>query len=381
MGFFRCLILSVAAALLLTSCRPTPPQPQDPDTADPSSAAMQGVWLSFLDLQDLLADTTPATAAQQLDEALDTCATAGLNTVFFHVRSHSDAWYESAVFPAATAAAPLLTQGFDPLAYAVEAAHKQGLTLHAWVNPYRIGTDPSRAVVNGEDTLFEKDGIWYYNPAADGARESVIAGVREILQNYPVDGIHFDDYFYPDGMAAEGEPFEQIPIDTEATTYRQTQVDMLVSAVYGLCHRYGRVFGVSPVANLRRCTTGACADVARWMATAGYVDYICPQLYVGFSHESLPFEQTLQNWLALPRREGVTLYGGLALYKAGLTDDPHAGSGREEWAASCDILARQITCLRQQGADGFVLFRYRQLIDTDPALTAEREAILALLKD
>ncbi|MBQ5841508.1 MAG: family 10 glycosylhydrolase, partial [Clostridia bacterium] len=219
----------------------------------------------------------------------------------------------------------------------------------------------------------------YYNPASDAARELVIAGVREILQNYPVDGIHFDDYFYPDGMAAAGEPFEHIPDGTDPVAYRQTQVDMLVSAVYGLCHRDGRVFGVSPVANIHRCTAVACADVARWMATAGYIDYVCPQLYVGFSHESLPFEQTLKDWLTLPRREGVALYGGLALYKAGLADDPHAGGGRTEWASTHDMLARQVTCLRQHGADGFVLFRYRHLTDTTPALTAEREALLALL--
>ncbi len=380
MAYLRRLSLAVAAALLLAGCRPAPAQPQNPTTTPPSSTTtMQGVWLSFLDLESLLSDTTPATAAQRLDEVMDTCRKAGLNTVFFHVRSHSDAWYRSAVFSAAALAAPLLAQDFDPLAYAVKAAHERGLTLHGWINPYRIGTDPSRATVGGEDARFQKDGVWYYNPAHDGARQQVIAGVREILQNYAVDGIHFDDYFYPDGMAAQGEPFEPIPDGTDPATYRRTQVDMLVSAVYGLCHRYGRVFGVSPMVSIRRCTEKAYADVARWMAAPGYIDYICPQLYVGFAHETLPFEQALADWLALPRREGVAVYGGLALYKAGLADDPHAGRGRTEWAASHDILARQVTCLRQQKTDGFVLFRYQHLTDTTPAVTAEREALLALL--
>lgn len=378
---------AILLALLLSGCAATIPTPDVPTDSLPvadnppavsTPPKMRGVWLSFLDLEELLTDTDPAAAAQRLDEVMDTCKQAGLNTVFFHARSHSDAWYASTIFPAATAAAPLLAEGFDPLQYAVEAAHKRGLALHGWVNPYRVGTDPSRAAT-AADAVFEKDGVFYYNPANHAVRALVLDGVREILTRYAVDGVHFDDYFYPEGMAAEGEAFEDIPPATDVVSWRQTQVDMLVSAVHGLCRRYGKVFGVSPSSSIEYCTTVSCANVTRWLTADGYVDYLCPQLYVGFTHETRPFERVLAEWLALPRRRGVALYGGLALYKVGLAEDSYAGSGAAEWATGSDIIARQVLALQQSAADGFVLFRYAQLREDTPSLQAEREALAALL--
>ncbi|MBQ8683522.1 MAG: family 10 glycosylhydrolase [Clostridia bacterium] len=326
-----------------------------PDTSGDSPGRdggdeLRGVWLSFLELDGLLAGATPTVAAQRLDEVMNTCRRMGLNTLFFHVRAHGDAYYPSSVYPAAKAATPLLAEGFDPLGYAVEAAHKQGLALHAWINPYRLGD-------TGGENSFQKDGVWYADPGSPDARNRVLAGVRELLEGYAIDGVHFDDYFYPAGMAAEGEPFETIPDGTDVALWRHTQVDALVSGVYSLCKQAGRTFGISPMASIQQNRNEAFADVERWLAQPGYVDYICPQLYTGFAHETAPFDRLLKQWAALPRREGVRLYIGLALYKAGLENDPYAGGGSGEWAAHDDIIARQVIALRRK-ADGFVLFRY-----------------------
>ena len=194
----------------------------------------------------------------------------------------------------------------------------------------------------------------------------MLDGIEEILSAYEVDGIHFDDYFYPADMAAQGESFERIPDGIDVAVWRQTQVDDLISRTYSLCRRYGRLFGVSPVADPEKSRAVYYADVARWMAQPGYVDYVCPQLYTGFQHETQPFDRLLAQWAALPRREGVALYVGLALYKAGLANDPYAGSGRSEWAQSTDIIKRQILSLRET-ADGFALFRYNHLLTDDGA--------------
>ncbi len=340
---------------------------------------LRGVWVSYLDLKEYLTGTTPAQAKKALDTIMDTCAARGLNTVYFHVRSHSDAWYASSVFPAAATAAPLLKAGFDPLAYAIEAAHRRGLELHAWLNPYRVGENNKNAVVTGSQHLFQKGGNWYYNPASETVRQKLLAGVRELLNRYAVDGIHFDDYFYPLDMAAQGEAFENIPAGVDVTAWRQTQVSALVSAVYGLVHTKPRcVFGISPAANLENCQTKLFADVPTWMAKPGYVDYICPQIYFGFQNETLPYTATLAQWLALPRQGNVELHVGLALYKVGLKEDTHAGTGRQEWASGSDILARQVAALRQQKADGFVLFRYNGLLGGTPALDKELAALDAL---
>ena len=315
---------------------------------------MRGVWLSYIELDDILYRASPQQAASAIAEAMETCAKNDLNTVFFHVRAHGDAYFPSATWPTAATAQSVVAAGFDPLACAVEEAHRRGISLHAWINPYRIGT----AATEGD--CFEKSGVWYYRPDSESVRQNLLDGVREILDNYAVDGIHFDDYFYPAGMAHEAEPFEDVPNGVSVADWRRTQVDTLVSGVYGLCRQHGRLFGVSPAADIDKNRTAAYADVTRWMAEAGYIDYICPQLYVGFRHEAKPFTALLTQWAHLPRRQGVKLYIGLALYKVGLEHDPYAGSGGAEWAQDADIIPRQIE-KAQEAADGYVLFRYGNL--------------------
>ena len=365
----------LAAGVLLTGCTARPAEPAQPEGGAEPPADLRGVWVSYLDLAPLLADADAATAAAALDDMMDTVRNRGLNAVFFHVRSHSDALYPSAVYPAAQAAASLLEAGFDPLAYALTAAHRRGLTLHAWINPYRIGTAPP---AGDAPAHFQKGDLWYYTPNDPAARRLVLDGVREILDAYPVDGIHFDDYFYPTDMAPEGEAFEAVPDGVSVTLWRQTQVDALISATYSLCHSRGRRFGVSPMASIDRNRTEAYAEVTRWLAQPGYVDYLCPQLYTGFEHQTQPFPSLLEQWVALPRREGVRLYIGLALYKVGLADDPYAGSGSGEWAHSRDILARQAQTLAS-AADGWVLFRYQHL--TDPLTQGELNRLQATAAD
>jgi len=349
-GKWRRLLSLMGCTALLCGCAAAQEPAPAPSPTPP--AVMQGVWLSYIELDEMLAYGDPQRAADAIAAAMATCADEGLNTVFFHVRAHGDAYYPSTVWPAAETA----IAGFDPLAVAVTEAHARGIALHAWVNPYRIGAAPTDA----DGVTFEKSGKWYYAPSDPAVRQSVLDGVREILDNYAVDGIHFDDYFYPAGMRAAGEPFEDVPAGTDVAAWRRTQVDALVSAVWGLCRQRGRVFGVSPAADAERNRNEAYADVTRWMTEAGYIDYICPQLYVGFRHQTKPFLSLLAQWTALPRREGVALYIGLALYKVGLENDPYAGTGGDEWAADADVIPRQIEAVRE-AADGYALFRLGNL--------------------
>ncbi|MBQ7088196.1 MAG: family 10 glycosylhydrolase [Clostridia bacterium] len=349
-GDWRPAVAVVCCAALLCGCRSaaTPPPVAVTDTT------VRGVWLSYIELDEMLTGRTPQEAARAIDQAVEVCVQNGLNTLFFHVRAHADAYFPSAVWEPAAAARTLLADGFDPLACAVDAAHARGIALHAWLNPYRIGSAPA------DGDCFIKNGVWYYQPNSPQVRQNLLEGVREILDTYAVDGIHFDDYFYPAGMAPDGEPFETIPKDADVTLWRQTQVDTLISGVYGLCRQRGRLFGVSPAADIDKNRTQSYADVARWMAGTGYIDYVCPQLYVGFRHQTKPFLSLLEEWRALPRREGVRLYIGLALYKVGLDRDPYAGTGDTEWATDTAIIPRQIEAT-EKNTDGYVLFRWGNL--------------------
>lgn len=356
-GRYCCfLLLGCYSVWLCGGCRrqqpPSPkPTPTPPSTVDES---MRGVWLSYIELDEMLRGATPATATAAIAAAMDTCVANNINTVFFHLRAHGDAYYPSAVWPAAATAKAVMAAGFDPLACAIAEAHERGISLHGWINPYRL-----RVPIT--DLSFQKNEVWYLDPANPAARQSVLDGVREIVTRYDVDGIHFDDYFYPAGMAKTAEPFENIPPNTDVTLWRQTQVNTLVSGVYGLCHQHGKRFGISPAANIEKNRTTAYADIPLWMTTAGYIDYICPQLYTGFRHQTKPFLSLLEEWTALPRRTDVKLYIGLALYKVGLPTDPYAGTGKDEWATDEDIIPRQIKAVLPI-TDGYVLFRYGNLI-------------------
>lgn len=359
-GKFRRIALCGCCMLLLCSgCRrketPTPTPPPSPSHSPSLVTKTKGVWLSYIELDEMLDTTDSDAAAAAIRQAVEVCADQGLNTIFFHLRAHGDAYYPSAVWPPASSAERVIQGGFDPLACAIQEAHQRGISLHAWINPYRLGASPIDGL-----PCFEKGGVWYLRPDSPTARQTVLEGIREILTNYDVDGVHFDDYFYPAGMAAEGEPFEDIPPHTDPILWRQTQVDTLVSGVYGLCHQHGKPFGVSPMADVQRCRTEACADVTRWMTEAGYIDYVCPQLYVGFRHQTKPFLTLLDQWTALDRREDIDLYIGLALYKVGLTHDPYAGTGADEWVSDPNIIPRQMEAA-QDVADGWVLFRHGNL--------------------
>ena len=377
----RVLCAALCMGLLLcVGCVPTAPANNPSVTTTTTTATqssvpeteMRAVWFAFSDIRALIGGKSVADAKLALDTAMQQAADFGLNTVIFHVRASSDAYYDSDLFQPAASVKDLLAAGFDPLAWAIESAHRNGLKLHAWINPYRIGADKSFAVC---DDIFEYAGKYYYVPTSAAAQTAILNGVREVLA-YNVDGLQFDDYFYPAGGVDATAPaaFEQA--DYTAYTadggtasvgdWRRSHVSAFVRAVYALVHQTpNRVFGISPSGNQTANVEQMYADTALWMAQAGYVDYMTPQLYYGFDHQDAPFADKAAQWSAYPRDPSVALYIGLALYKAGIGTDANAGTGAGEWSAHDDVLARQVTHLRQDARiGGFMLFRQAHLTAT-----------------
>ena len=341
-----------------------------PTYVQETAQAVRAVWIPYMETAQLAAQEDPRKA---IADCMEDCAARGADTVYFHVRANSDAYYASTVYPPTADTAACLQRGIDPLAVAVEEAHARGLALHAWINPYRIGADVTRAVTEDRFCFGDR---WYYIPTADSTHRLVLDGVREIVTGYAVDGVQFDDYFYPVGAVEKEIPavFEEAAFahyreDGGALTvadWRRAAVDRLIAAVYAVCHsREGCVFGVSPASNLTQVREGMYADAARWMAVSGYVDYICPQLYFGFSHESAPFEGELARWSALPRHGECALIAGLALYKTGMPADEYAGSGKSEWASGGDIIARQIRAVCEAGWQGTALYSHLSFEPTE----------------
>ncbi len=362
MNILKMLGLCCAVSLILCGCVVST-LPKEESITPPTQTAteIRAVWVPYMEVRALLQSGEPTAAREAIATLMQDCVDRGINTVYFHARAHSDAYYASEVFAPHPVAQTLLSQGFDPLSAAVEEGHARGLQVHAWVNPYRIGENA--AFARCED-VFAYNERYYYVPTSTATQTLIVDGVRELVQGYAIDGVQFDDYFYPEG-AVEADivaafEHELVPEEGESIAdARRNAVSALVQAVYAVCHeRDDCVFGVSPSYDLERNREQMYADVARWAREPGFVDYLCPQLYVGLTHQYAPFARELAVWTALERDASVSLVAGLALYKTGLANDHYAGNGAAEWHSGGDIIARQVQLVREHAWSGVALYSH-----------------------
>lgn len=349
---------------------------------------MRAMWVSYMELNNLFRScSTAAQAKQAIDGILDTMEDFKLNTLFFHVRANSDAYYQSSYFKSAASVSRLISAGFDPLGYAVEAAHKRGIALHAWVNPYRAGKDTSY-LVSEIPTLTDSASRYYYVPTSAAAQQLILNGIRELVNNYAIDGIQYDDYFYPSGVLEETTVYSYESADYEAyqesggslsvADWRRAAVDTLIAGTHTVTKSKNRIFGVSPAVNAQNTYDKLYADPKKWMSESGYIDYICPQIYTGFEHSGSAFDTMTDEWLSYPRHSSVKLYVGIAVYKAGLLSDPWAGNGKTEWASNSDVLKRSVLYLRSKGISGMAFYSYSYLIPDKVAdLSATNDVTVA----
>ena len=363
---------------------PTAPNPALP------AGEWRAVWVSYLEWarMDFSSEETFRAGAAQL---LDNCAGLGLNTVLAQVRPFGDALYRSNLYPWSHLCTGVQGQdpGFDPLDVLLQEAHGRGLSVEAWINPYRLRSSaavpPNLAETNlicthPEWTCTVGEGVYPAEPAAAGY---VVQGVAELVQNYAVDGIHFDDYFYP--TTDEGIDAVQFAASgvSSRTIWRRENVTALVQAVHDAVKAQDPTlrFGISPQGNPDNDEDQQYSDVKAWLAAGGdhaVVDYLCPQVYwgEGFTLSSgstrFAFENIVPEWLGYPRAADVALYFGLGAYRIGVGDggaDPDAGT---RWNTG-EALARQVQFLREQNAGGWALYRYGSLFDPDRAAAAEAE--------
>lgn len=342
---------------------------------------MRGIWIPYMSLD--LSDTnrTKEDFCKKADKIIQDCIKYKANTIIVQVRPFSDSIYPSEFFPWSHIISGTQGKGvdYDPLEYIVQQAHKNNLDVHAWVNPLRISTSKTPPVLSqdnpyeifkndsnseNDDYTFEyNDGI-YYNPSYPQVRKLIIDGICEIVKNYDVDGIHLDDYFYPseepDYDKASYQKYvdslekDSIPLSQEK--WRCSNINSLISGIYSAVHsiRNNVVFGISPQGNIENDLKMS-ADVYEWCSINGYVDYICPQIYVNNKHPVLPFNNTADRWKKLIKADNIKLYLGLGIYKAG-TD---ADSGT--WLLDDDNIKQQIEYCREIKTDGFMLYSYEYL--------------------
>lgn len=363
----------------------TTPKTQSVDIIQPQQK-VKGVWLNYMEYASLINGFSKEQYTANAKELLDTIQNIGLNTLFLHLRSHSDSLYPSKIFPWSKLINGGTGVDYDPLEILLKQAGERNIAVHAWLNPYRVssGTLSQLNATHPAVVLKEKDASCvvetdtgaYYNPASPLVQELVISGVQEILENYTVAGIQYDDYFYPttDGSfdsASYQEYCNTTDYPLPLADYRTTQVNVLIAATHRKAQEHGVVFGVSPAADIQKNIDKLYADAAAWVQ-GGYVDYLCPQLYFGFSYplEQFRFDALYEQWETLAG--DIPLYIGLASYKVGEVDN-----GSKEWVTATDLLARQTEF--SKNAHGVCFYHYSSLVNNSQQSQKELEGLKTVL--
>ena len=359
-------------------------EPSSQAVPEPNPALPAGewraVWVSYLELASMDFSSEEAFRAGAA-ALMDNCLSIGLNTVLVQVRPFGDALYRSSLFPWSHLCTGVQGQdpGFDPLDVLLTEAHARGLSLEAWVNPYRLKSSASMPASIAENNLLNTHPEWvctvgegvYLNPAIPEAADYVVQGVAEIVQNYAVDGIHFDDYFYPTTDPALDAAQFAASGQSDLAAWRRANVTRLVKAAHDAVKAADPTlrFGVSPQGNPDNDLNQQYSDISAWLTASGsdaVVDYLCPQVYWGYGYQlqsgstRFAFEHILPEWLAMPRAENVALYFGLGAYRIGVGDGGANADSTTQWCSG-SALARQAADARSYGAVGWALYRYDSL--------------------
>ena len=382
------LLCSIPAG---NNAEPAPSPQAAPNPALPSGE-WRAVWVSYLEFAEMDFSSESAFRADAA-ALMDNCLSLGLNTVIAQVRPFGDALYRSSLFPWSHLCTGVQGQdpGFDPLDVLLQEAHTRGISVEAWVNPYRLRSSAAMPPNLADGNLANTHPEWvctvdeglYLNPAEPAAADYVVQGVAELVQNYAVDGIHFDDYFYPTtDESIDAAQFAASGAGNLAA-WRRENVTALVRAVHDTVKAADPTlrFGISPQGNPDNDENQQYSDVTGWLASGGgdaVVDYLCPQVYwgQGFALHNgstrFAFENIVPAWLAYPRAADVALYFGLGAYRVGVGDGGSNENSLSGWSTG-RALADQVAFLREQGAGGWALYRYGSLFGPEQTSLAAAE--------
>lgn len=342
----------------------------------------RGVWIASVGNIDWPTKAGMSAGQQkaELIQILDAHQRAGINAIMFQVRPAADALYSKGREPWSRYLSGIQGQApspfYDPLDFAISEAHSRGMELHAWINPYRATVDAGRNVAHNHITRLHPE--WFltysgkklFDPGLPEVRAYITAVVMDIVRNYDIDGIHFDDYFYPypdKNPIPDQQTFQKYGGDFHSLDdWRRQNVNVLIKKVADSikAEKPFVKFGISPFGiwdNLGSHPEGSAtsgfsgyrqlyADAKKW-ASEGWIDYVNPQIYFPFNYRAAAFE-VLVDWWA-ENSFGRHLYIGQAAYRAN-----ERGQGWRER----DQLPRQIRYLRNnKQTHGSVFFSSKSL--------------------
>ncbi|MCR5263952.1 MAG: family 10 glycosylhydrolase [Clostridiales bacterium] len=360
---------------------------------------MRGIWIATV--ENINFPQKPTTDVnslkKQLDEIVSVCQSVGANTIMFQVRPSGDAFYKSEIFPVSAfltgTQGSELPKDFDPYAYLLSSAHKAGLRVFAWVNPYRITTgtvdkpqtsfgalsenNPARQ--HSEWAVAYADGRLYYDPGIPDVRDLIISGVKELVDNYDTDGVIFDDYFYPyptkNADFDDGRSYRKYASNLDIDDWRRENVNELVKGCYEAIKEADPrcSFGIAPFGIWRNndgrnggsdtsgldSYTYIYSDSLAWIE-GEYIDFIAPQIYWQFTTSVARFDILCRWWNAqMSGHENVSLYITHAAYRVG------------EWGSSEEIRQQIAFARSERSYSGSMLYGYEQIKENAESIRDE----------
>ena len=313
------------------------------NNAQAAEKEMRAAWVSTVyNLDWPKTKNNASKQKQELTQLMDKLKGCGINTIVLQVRPESDALYKSSINPWSKYLTGTQGKdpGYDPLAFAIQEAHKRGMELHAWMNPYRVtssGTDLNSLVSShparkNPSWVIKYNNKMYYDPGNPAVVDYLVKTVKEVVDKYDVDGIHFDDYFYPSSSFPDDASYKAYGKGQDRNNWRRENVNTLLKKVKAVVNtRSGCEFGVSPFGIWRNksadCPDGSetsgsqsyynmLADSRTWIRK-GYVDYIVPQIYWPIGLKVADYSKLVKWWANEVKGYDVDLYIGQGIYKQG----------------------------------------------------------------
>jgi len=343
---------------------------------------IKSIWITYYELRELIGDRDEEEFKTNIDKVFKELYETGFNSVTVQVRAFADAFYKSEYFPVSKYC--FGKQGgelkYDVLKIICECAKTNNLRIEAWINPYRVSSDNEIEKLSDNNIAkkwFKKNktksnvyvsekGI-YFNPASKYVTKLIVNGVKEIVKNYPVDSIHFDDYFYPDkSKKIDSSEYKKFGKESSLSDFRRKCISDMIKNVNSAIKQQNKdiEFCISPASDVKNNYNNLYADVKSWASKEEYCDSICPQIYFGFKNIHQPFMFTVKKWIEFTNKD---LYVGLPLYKCGKKDKYASQNNDEainEFKTSQNIIARQINYLAKlDDIKGFYVFSYSSLSD------------------
>lgn len=334
---------------------------------------MRAIWVTTVTNIDFpqKPGSTPKTLKKEINYLLDQHQRDGINAIFFQVRPASDAFYKSSYEPWSKYLtgdqnkSPL--GGFDPLGYMIEQAHKRQMEVHAWVNPFRVRLNTkdklckSHPYTQHPNWGWDYDNKTYYDPGLPAVRRHTRNVIVDIVRHYDIDGIHFDDYFYPyrkddHSPLPDQETFKYYGgkyYPNNIHDWRRENINIFIQEVSKAIkeEKAWVKFGISPFGIWKNSSTPEdklptinglsnydrlYADIIKWMKE-GWIDYCVPQLYWAIGYAQADYEKLLHWWDK--NSFGRNIYVGHSLYKINKDSEEIA------WRSPKEI-ERQIKALR-----------------------------------